>query len=135
MDASVNRVNEHTISVCLAAGRRGFALGNRLSLPFRADIVSILIGQTHSMLGEPDLITDFSPWARGAVIIDKPDRLDIYFHEYTALQKDLGNRKGTIVVTCCEEGDDIFDPATHIRLVLSVHEGDSRVEIARQDSL
>lgn len=134
MGTSIDRETEHTIAACLAAGRTGIAVGNRLSVPFRADLLSIIIGLTRSMLGEPDLLTDFSHSAKHATVVEKDDRTDIYFADYPSLQKDLGGRKGTVILTCCELNDDIFNPATHQRLILDIQEDDMRVDIARQES-
>jgi len=121
-----------TIAACLAAGRQGFTMGNRVSVPFRAELISILIGKQHSMLASPDLLTDFSPSQRHVVVVEKPSRMDLYFQGHDSLQQELGHWRGTLIITCCEAGNDIFDPASHLRLVLTFRDDDPRVKIERQ---
>ena len=118
-----------TIARCLEAGLYGFVIGNRLSLPFRAELISILIGKQHSMVGGPDFITDFSPSDRAVTVVEKENRMDIYFYDHPSLQQELGHWRGRLVITCCEEGTDLFDPSTHIRLALTFRDDDPRVKI------
>ena len=120
------------IAACLEAKRQGFTVGNRLSLPFRADFISIMIGRQRSMVGEPDLITDFSQSSRGVMVEEQSDRTDLYFSKQKSLQEEIGHWRGTLIIECCEKGADIFDFATHLRLVCMVRDDDPAVSIALQ---
>lgn len=121
---------EATVARCLERNLVGMAIGNRLSVPFRADLISIMIGKQHSMVGGPDIITDFSPNDKAVTVVAHDDRMDIYFHEYPSLQKELGRWEGMLVITYCELTDDLFDPANHKRLACKFRTDDMRVRFS-----
>ena len=129
--AASSRPTEATIARCLEAGSQGFSIGNRLSVPFRADLISILVGKRQSMLSEPDLITDFSPNDKSITVVEYEDRMDLYFHDYPSLQKELGRWQGMLIITCCELCDDLFDLSKHVRLSCTLRDDDNRVKIER----
>jgi len=122
---------EATIARCLKEQLHGFTVGNRLSLPFRAELISILVGKRQSMLGAPDLITDFSPSEKSVTVVEREDRIDIYFKDHASLQDELGHWQGTLIITCCELADDLFDLSKHVRLSCRFRDDDARVKIER----
>lgn len=122
-------VSERTIQHALDANLKGFTIGRRLSIPFRCDLISILVGKRQSFVGMPNMITDFSPTRREISVVEHPNRMDLYFERYGSLQDELGHWKGTLVVTCCEVGDDIFDENTHRRIEFKFRDDSSEVII------
>lgn len=84
------------------------------------------------MVGGPDFITDFSPNGRSVTVDRKENRMDLYFHDRRSLQEELGHWRGRLAITCCEEGTDLFDPSTHIRLALTFRDDDPRVKIEKE---
>ncbi len=81
------------------------------------------------MLGEADMITDFSPGSKSVVVLPRLKHTDLYFKDYKSLQEVLGHWRGKLFVTCCEEDADLFDPASHVKLVLTFRDDDVQVKI------
>lgn len=121
--------SQRTIQQALDASLKGFTIGRRLSIPFRCELISILVGKHRSFVGAPDVITDFSASQREIFVVERPNRMDLYFDRYESLQDDLGHWKGTLIVTCCEVGDDIFDAKTHRRIEFVFRDDTSEVTI------
>ncbi len=132
MSSATSGSDDRTLAACLAENRIGFTVGRRLSLPFRVEPISILIGKQGSTLAGRDLITDFSPSSREVSFVERPDRIDLYFRHYASLQSELGHWKGTVVVTCCEAGDDLFDLTTHRTIVCTFRDDSPAVRIEEQ---
>ena len=124
-----------TIEECIAEGRKGFTVGNRISLPFLLDPIRILITQPTSLVGSETIVTDFSPTSKVVSIIEKEDRTDIYIKPVEDLQERFGHWKGKIIVTCCNKGDDIFDLSNHKRLSFTFRDDQPWVNIELLEDL
>ena len=122
-------MSQRTIQQALDADLKGFTIGRRLSIPFRCELISILVGKHRSFVGTPDIITDFSPSQREISVVERPNRMDLYFDRYESLQEELGHWKGTLIVTCCEVGDDIFEPNNRRRIEFVFRDDTSEVVI------
>ncbi len=133
MTEAVSEASAGTIAACLEGGLQGFTAGNRLSLPFRADLLAVVIGRQRSTVAEPERITDFSPISKKVCVVEHEARTDLYFRKHKSLQEDLGRWRGRLLIECCEVGGDIFDPATHLRLICSFRDDEPTVQIALQE--
>ncbi len=122
-------MSQRTIKQALDANLKGFTIGRRLSIPFRCELISILVGKHRSFVGTPDVITDFSPSHREISVVERPNHIDLYFDKYESLQEELGHWKGTLVVTCCEVDDDIFEQKNHRRIEFVFRDDTSEVVI------
>jgi hypothetical protein len=112
-------IERRTISEALEQNLHGYTIGRRLSLPFHADLISIIVGKQISHFGGPDVITDFSPSQNEVLAVVHENRTDLYFEKYSSLQSELGHWKGTLIITCCGDSDDLFDETKHRRLVFT----------------
>jgi len=129
-------VPEHTtIAACLREEKSGFTVGQRLSVPFLADFVSVQVAKQTSFLGSDDVITDFSPFNNRLCIVEKADRTDIYVRSVSDLQETFGHWKGELLMTCCEKDADFFDTKNHIRLALRFRDDRPEVKIERADAV
>lgn len=91
----------------------GLHYGNRVLLPFQADILKAVI--------EHDIITDFSTKKAGANYKIFEDYTEIYFYDYENLSDVVkGFEKIKLVVV--EKGQDIFDFSNHRKIALQVEE-------------
>ncbi len=90
---------------------RGMHYGNRLLLPFNADILKIII--------ENDIITDFSCSENGAQYTRTENYTEIYFHDYQNLE-DIVTKYEMIKMVVVEAGDDIFNFANHKKIILRI---------------
>lgn len=88
-----------TINDAIHANRNALHYGNRLILPFPADILKIAI--------EKDIITDFSSSKKGAEYIVHEDFTELYFHDYDSLEKIISKYE-LIKMVVVERGKDIF---------------------------
>ncbi len=128
-------VPEHaTIKACLEEGKSGFAVGQRLSLPFVAEPISVFIAKQTSLVGTEELITDFSPFNNKICIVEHADRMDVFVRHVGDLQERYGRWKGEIILTCCEKDADIFDTDNHIRLRLRFRDDEPTVRIEAGDT-
>ena len=118
-----------TIAACLAEEKVGFVVGQRLSVPFLAELISVYVGKQTSFVGSESHITDFSPHNTKIAIVEKEDRTDIFVRSVSDLQEEYGRWKGEIIVTCCEKGADIFNVNNHIRLKLRFRDDKPEVRI------
>ena len=71
----------------------------------------------------------FSPASREVRVVEKPDRLDLYFQHHGSLQTELGHWKGAVEITCCESGGDIFTVEDHRRIVCGIRDDSPVVTI------
>jgi len=102
-----------TINEVLKEKKEGLYYGNRVLLPFRADILKAII--------EKDIITDFSTTHKGAQYSVADNYTEIYFHDYKDLS-DYISKYETIKLVVVEKGNDIFDLNNHRRLILHLKE-------------
>lgn len=105
----------------------GMYYGNRVLLPFKADILKAII--------ENDIIMDFSDFSEQAEYEIKDDRTEIYFYGYDDLNNFV-TKYETIKLIVVEEGDSIFNRENHKRLILHVKENhELKIEEAGEDSI
>ena len=91
----------------------GLYYGNRILLPFKADILKAVV--------ENHIIMDFSTSKRKAEYFKREDLTEIYFYGYDDLSECV-TKYETVKLVVVEEGDDIFDIENHKRLLLHVKE-------------
>lgn len=101
------------LSEVLEKDLHGLYYGNRVLLPFPAEILKIVIGR--------EIITDFSKKPHGASIRVANDYTEIYFCDYKNLEEELADYE-VIKVVLVEQGNDIFDFKNHISLELDPEE-------------
>jgi len=97
----------------------GMYFGNRIVLPFSANILKVVI--------ESEIITDFSPGAKGACIIEHRDHMDIYFNEYKDI-KSIISKYEIIKMIIVESSENIFDFSKHRKIALHLLE-DHKIKI------
>ncbi len=102
-----------TLDEVLKNNINGLYYGNRIILPFRAEILKAII--------EKDIITDFSTTHKGAQYNITDKYTEIYFLEYKELAEEVSKYE-TIKLVVVEEGKDLFDFGNHRRLILHLKE-------------
>jgi hypothetical protein len=102
-----------TLDDILKNNLHGLHYGNRVLLPFQAEILKAVI--------ESDIITDFSLTNTGANYKINNDYTEIYFHDYKILSEVLTEFE-KIKLIVVEKGKDIFDFTTHRKIALQVKE-------------
>ncbi|KAB2843594.1 MAG: hypothetical protein F9K45_05890 [Melioribacteraceae bacterium] len=91
----------------------GMYYGNRILLPFKAEILKAII--------ESNTVTDFSDFSEQAEYNIKDTFTEIYFYEYEDLS-DFISAYETIKFILVEEGDDVFNKQNHKKIILHVKE-------------
>lgn len=91
----------------------GLHYGNRILLPFIADILKAVI--------EDHIIMDFSTSKSGAQYSKHETFTEIYFFDYKNLAEVISKYE-TIKLVVVEEGKDIFDFINHRKLALHLNE-------------
>jgi len=99
------------IKEVLAENISGLHYGNRILLPFKAEILKIVIG-TH-------IITDFSKNIDGASIRVTDFYTEIYFYEYKNLEEQL-TKYEVIKLALVQQGEDIFNFDNHFAIELKI---------------
>lgn len=102
-----------TIDEVLKNKINGLYFGNRVLLPFKAEILKAII--------EKDIITDFSTTHKGAQYNKTELYTEIYFLDYKDLS-DAVSQYETIKLIVVEDGKDLFDFNNHKRLILHLKE-------------
>jgi hypothetical protein len=102
-----------TISDVIKNNINGLYFGNRVLLPFKAEILKAII--------EKEIITDFSTTHKGAQYNKTDNFTEIYFLDYKELAESISKYE-TIKLVAVEEGNDIFDLNNHKRLILHLQE-------------
>ena len=100
-----------TLNEVLNEKINGLVYGNRVLLPFKAEVLKIIIGS--------EIITDFSKQLHGAYIRVSDLYTEIYFLDYKVLKDELPKYE-VIKMVIVEQGEDIFDFDNHIPLELRV---------------
>jgi len=102
-----------TINEVLKNNVNGLYYGNRVILPFRAEILKAII--------EKEIITDFSTTHKGAQYNVTDDYTEIYFLDYKELSESVSKYE-TIKLVVVEKGKDLFDFQNHKRLIIHLME-------------
>jgi len=87
----------------------GLLYGNRVLLPFKAEILKIVI--------DTEIITDFSKQLHGAHVRVTELYTEIYFLDYKVLKDEL-SKYDVIKMVVVPQGEDIFNFANHIPIEL-----------------
>jgi hypothetical protein len=106
-------VNMRTLDEVLKNNINGLHYGNRVLLPFKADILKAVV--------ENDIIMDFSSQRKEACYNKYDNFTEIYFFEYPNLEEVVTEFE-TIKLVIVEEGKDIFDFENHRKLALHIKE-------------
>lgn len=96
-----------TLTEVLEKKMSGLYYGNRVLLPFAADVLKMVI--------KDDIITDFSSKDSGAEYTIREKFTEIYFFDYVDLQKEIRDFD-VIKLILVEKGGDIFDFKHHQRI-------------------
>ncbi len=105
----------------------GLYYNNRLILPFKAHFLKIIV--------DTDIITDFSPNAKGVFIREKEDFTDIYFRDYKRLNE-VVSKYESIKMVCVEKDKDIFDVKNHKKVAVYLGEKhQTKIEETEEDIL
>jgi hypothetical protein len=102
-----------TFEEVIAKSNNGLHYGNRIILPFRAQLLKAII--------ENDIVTDFSGSQKGAKFYIHAEYTEIYFHDYKNLE-DFVTKYETIKLIFVENDEDIFNDAKHIKAALHLEE-------------
>ena len=102
-----------TIKEVLNGNGTGLYYGNRVMLPFKAEILKIVIGR--------EIITDFSKKPHGASVRVTDNYTEIYFCDYKNLEEEFSKYE-VFKIVAVEQGDDIFDFKNHVLLELDPQE-------------
>ncbi|MGK9477603.1 hypothetical protein [Melioribacter sp. OK-6-Me] len=102
-----------TLDEVLKNNINGLHYGNRVLLPFKADILKAVV--------ENDIIMDFSHQRKEACYNKHDYFTEIYFFEYPSLEEVVTEFE-TIKLVVVEDGKDIFDFQNHRKLVLHIKE-------------
>ncbi len=89
----------------------GLYYGNRVLLPFKAEILKIVI--------DSEIITDFSRHPHGAFVRVTDNYTEIYFSDYKNLEEEL-TKYDVIKIVLVQQGEDIFNSENHIPIELSI---------------
>ncbi len=100
-----------TIKEVLNGNGSGLYYGNRVLLPFRAEILKIVI--------DSNIITDFSKKPHGAKVRVTDNYTEIYFCDYKNLEEELTDYD-VIKLALVQQGDNIFDFEKHIPIELAI---------------
>ncbi len=100
-----------TINEVLKENSGGLVYGNRVLLPFQAEVLKIVIGS--------EIITNFSKQLHGAHVRVTDFYTEIYFYDYKYLEEEL-SQYDLIKLVCVQQDDDIFDFENHIPIELSI---------------
>jgi len=105
----------------------GLFYGNRILLPFAAEILKAVI--------ERDIIMDFSTSDKGAKYTISNDYTEIYFYDYKNLL-DVVSKYEMIKLVVVEKGKNIFDLSNHKKISLHLVENHKlTIEELNDDSL
>ena len=97
----------------VANGNNGLHYGNRIILPFRAQLLKAIV--------ENDIITDFSDSKKGAEYFIHENYTEIYFHDYKILE-DVVTKFETIKLIFVENDEHIFDDKHHAKAALHLED-------------
>ena len=100
-----------TIKEVLNGNGSGLYYGNRVLLPFKAEILKIVIDSV--------IITNFSKQPHGAQVRTTDNYTEIYFCDYKNLEEDL-TEYDVIKVVLVQQGDDMFNNKNHIPIELAI---------------
>lgn len=99
-----------TIKEGLNSQLKGFHIGNRLVLPFRCQLIKLII--------DSDIVTEFVGGGDVKVHQD-PKNTSIYFRHQGKL-KNYIDSYSAIKIIACDWNDDICDMKNHIKLICEV---------------
>ncbi len=100
-----------TIKEVLNGNGSGLYYGNRILLPFKAEILKIVIDSA--------IITNFSKQPHGAQVRVTDNYTEIYFCDYKNLEEEL-TEYDVIKLALVQEGEDIFKNENHISIELTI---------------
>ena len=89
-----------TVKEVLDEGLNGLVYGNRILLPFKAELLKIVI--------DSEIITNFGKRLKGAHVRVTDYYTEIYFLDYKILINEIPKYK-SIKMVLVEQGEDIFD--------------------------
>ncbi len=100
-----------TINEVLNESSGGLYYGNRILLPFKAEILKIVI--------DSEIITDFSKQPHGATVRVTDSYTEIYFVDYKNLEEELTDYD-IVKLVLVQQGEDIFNIENHIPIELAI---------------
>lgn len=100
-----------TINEVLKGNDSGLYYGNRVLLPFKAEILKIVI--------DSQIITNFSKQPHGASVRVTDYYTEIYFCDYKNLEEEL-TEYDVIKIILVQQGEDVFFNENHIPIQLKI---------------
>jgi len=100
-----------TINEVLNDKSGGLYYGNRVLLPFRAEVLKIVI--------DSEIITNFSKHPNGASVRVTDSYTEIYFCDYKNLEEEL-TEYDVIKIVLVQQGEDVFNSKNHIPIELAI---------------
>jgi hypothetical protein len=107
------RLIMRTLKEVLDKQINGLHYGNRVLLPFYAEVLKIVI--------KNKIITDFGKSKHGAYVRNTSSYTDIYFNDYENLLEEIAEYD-VIKIVLVENDKDIFDFKNHVILQLEIKE-------------
>jgi len=105
----------------------GLHFGNRLILPFHAHFLKVIV--------EDEIISDFSPSAKGINIIEDEDFTNLYFLDYKELKNSISKFE-VVKILAVDKGKNIFDTGNHKKIIVYLKEKHkAKIEEADEDIL
>lgn len=100
-----------TVNEVLNGNGSGLYYGNRVLLPFKAEILKIVIDSA--------IITNFSKQPHGADVRITDNYTEIYFCDYKNLEEEL-TEYDVIKLVLVQQGESIFKNENHIPIELAI---------------
>lgn len=119
-------MTDTSIKSALAQGKNGFHIGHRLILPFRCQIIKIIVDNAiyTQMIGHKDI-----------KLHQDPKNTSIYFTAKGQLANYIGSYE-QIKLIVCEEDDDLCDLSSHMKIICTIEEHHKvNIETATSDTL
>ncbi len=101
----------------------GLVYGNRILLPFRADILKVIL--------DDEIIMDFSQVSEKAEYMKRDTFTELYLFEYEDISEQISDYD-YIKMVVAEDGKDLFDISNHKKLLLKISSNHS-FEISEPD--
>ena len=116
-----------SIENVIKSGQKGLYYGNRVLLPFHANLLKVVI--------EQDIITDFSPSSKGCFVKQTDDFIEIYFYDYPNLKETISKYEN-IKMVAVDKGKSVFDLMNHKKIVLYLEDKHQlRIEEIDEDEI
>lgn len=104
---------DYTVSAALAAGKAGYYIGNRLILPFKCQVLKLIL--------KSKIYCDFVHGEK-IIVIQEPRNTSIYFFEDDILSEIMDTYRNLKLIVS-EFDADLCDLPSHFKLICNIEEG------------